>query len=204
MRARTALALLLMLIGPGCGKELVVGGEKHVDTRSTGDGTPEGSASMAPAFDRGPAAGLSLAAARAQGTITYQARVELLRANGGAVSLGAPTTATVKIDGSDTVAVIARDLAAGSYTGVRVTFTSVQANVTGGLVIGGTSLTGVVNVGSPAESIVVEQTVDLGSPSESVRLLIDLDASAWLPTVNPATRVVASSVFQGAVKIRRY
>ena len=204
MRARTALALLLVMVAPGCGKELVVGGQKHVDTRSTGDGTPEGSASGAPAFARAPAGGPSLAAARAQGTITFTAKVELLTAGGAAVTRVSPKTATVKIDGSDTVAVVAGDVAVASYTAVRVTFTSVQANVTGGLVIGGGSLTGVVNVGIPGESIVVERAVDLGSPSASVRLLIDLDASAWLPAANPATRVVASSVFQSAVKIRTY
>lgn len=203
MRARTALALLLVMVAPGCGKELVVGGEKHVDARSTGDGTPEGSASMAPAFNRTAADGPSLAAARAQGTIIYAARVELLTADGAAVALGPQTPATVKIDGSDTVTVVAGDVPVQSYTGVRVTFPSVNANVAGGLVIGGVSLTGNVTVGT-GEAVVVERAVDLGSPSASVRLLIDLDASAWLPAANPTTRVVASSVFQSAVKIRTY
>lgn len=203
MRARYALALLLVMAAPGCGKELVVGGQKHVDTRSTGDGTPEGSASMAPAFDRSPAGGPSLAAARAQGTITFNAKVELLRADGQAVALGSAQPATVKIDGSDTVTVVSGDVPAATYTAVRVTFSSVNANVTGGLVIGGVSLTGNVTVGT-GEAIVVERAVNLGSPEASVRLLIDLDASAWLSAANPATRVVASSVFQSAVKIRTY
>jgi hypothetical protein len=202
MRARHALALLLVMAAPGCGKELVVGGQKHVDARGTGDGTPEGSASMAPAFDRAPTAGPSLAAVKAQGTITFDAKVELLRDDGQAVGLGSAQTAAVKIDGSDTVTVVSGDVAAARYTAVRVTFTSVQANVTGGLVVGGVSLTGVVNV-APG-NVVVERAVDLGSPSASVRLLIDLDASAWLSAANPATRVVASSIFQSAVKIRTY
>jgi len=200
MRARYALALLLVMAAPGCGKELVVGGQKHVDARGTGDGTPEGNASMAPAFDRAPAAGPSLAAARAQGTITFTAKVELLTADGQAVALGSAQTATVKIDGTDTVTVVSGDVAAAHYTAVRVTFTSVQANVTGGLVIGGVSLTGLVSV-APG-NVVVERAVDLGSPEASVRLLIDLDASAWLSAA--IDRVVPSSVFQGAVKIRTY
>jgi hypothetical protein len=203
MRARCALAaLLLAMTTAGCGKELVVGGQKHVDAAGTGDGTPEGSASKAPAYAR--LAGPEAAALRAQGTITFTARVELITDAGHVEQLGPAKTATVKIDGSDSVHVASGDVPVGRYTAARVTFTGVQANVTGGLVIGGVSVTGLVSVGIPGESVVVERAVDLGSPGASARLLVELDASAWLSAANPATRVVASSTFQSAVKIRTY
>jgi hypothetical protein len=206
MRTRIALAaLLLAMTTAGCGKELVAGGQKHVDAAGTGDGTPEGSASKAPAYDLVPGGDSPLAAARAQGTVTFTAKVEVATAGGAYVPLSsAPATVVVKIDGSDSVHVAAGNVPAGSYTRVRVTFTGVQANVTGGLVIGGVGVTGLVSVGAAGESVIVERAVSLGSPSADVRLLIDLDASAWLGTANPVTKVVASSTFQGAVKIRTY
>jgi predicted small secreted protein len=205
MRTRLALAaLLLATVTAGCGKELVVGGQKHVDAAGTGDGTPEGSASKAPAYARLTGAEPSLA--RAQGTITFDARVELLTDDRQLAQLTpAPATVTVRIDGADSVHIAAGDVAAARYTAVRVTFTRVQANVTGGLVIGGVNVTGLVSVGlAPGESVVVERAVDLGSPGASARLLVDLDASAWLSAANPVTRVVAASTFQSAVKVRTY
>jgi len=204
MRASYALAaLLLAMTTAGCGKELVVGGQKHVDAAGTGDGTPEGSAYKAPAYAR--LTGPDAAAVRAQGTITFAARVEVLTAGGQSAQLSpSPAPVTVKIDGSDSVHIAAGDVPVGRYTAVRVTFTQVQANVTGGLVIGGVNVTGLVSVGIPGESVVVARAVDLGSPGVGARVLVDLDASAWLSTANPATRVVASSIFQSAVQIRTY
>lgn len=210
MRSRFALAALLLATSTaGCGKELVVGGQKHVESTGTGDGTPEGAASKAPAYARAPAdrAGLAAAVAgRAQGTLSFDARVEVGTSGGAFVPLSpAPATVTVKIDGSDSVHIAAGDVPVGSYTAARVTFTRVQANVTGGLVIGGTSVTGLVNVALlPGESVVVERAVSLGSPGASVWLLVDLDASAWLAAANPATRLVASATFRDAVKLRTY
>jgi hypothetical protein len=90
------------------------------------------------------------------------------------------------------------------YPVARVVFTRVTANVTGGLVIGGVGLTGQVDVGiAPGDSVVVEMPVDLGDPDDDATLLIDLDASAWLFTVNPVTRLVSATAFRNAVKLRR-
>lgn len=211
MRWRFArAALLLALATAGCGKELVVGGQKHVDASGTGDGTPEGSASrsLAPSYARlgdGPSSALAVAG-RAQGTITFDAKVEVATSTGAYEPLSPSlATVTVAIDGSDSVHIAAGDVPVGSYTRVRVTFTRVQANVTGGLVIGGGSVTGLISVALlPGESVVVERTVDLGSPGASARLLVDLDASAWLGAANPATRLVAAATFRDAVKLRAY
>jgi hypothetical protein len=208
--ARWAAAALLLAMGlGGCAKEVVVGGQKHVDTRATGDGTPEGGASgsRAPAYDASRSGALAAAVAgRAQGTLTFDARVSLVTSGGAVVALGSgPRTATVRIDGGDTVAVVAGDVPPARYTAVRVAFTRVQASVTGGLVIGGTGVTGLLNVAiAPGDSVVVERAVDLGAPQAGARLLIDLDASAWLSTANPATRVVAAATFRDAVKVRTY
>ncbi|HSU14204.1 hypothetical protein [Longimicrobium sp.] len=204
--ARWAAAALLLAMGlGGCAKEVVVGGQKHVDTRATGDGTPEGGASgsRAAAYDLAPALAV---AGRAEGTITFDAKVSLVTSTGSVVPLNSSlATAVVRIDGSDTVTVISGDVPAARYTAVRVAFTRVQANVTSGLVIGGTSVTGLINVSiTRGDSIVVERAVDLGAPEADVRLLIDLDASAWLSAANPATRLVAAAIFRDAVKVRTF
>lgn len=205
---RAGIAMLLALGLAGCGKELLVGGQKHVDARATGDGTPEGAAShsRAPAYAVAPADApvADHVAGRAQGTVTFAAKISLISDDGRVVELNpSPDMATVRIDGDDTVRVASRNVPERRYTAVRVAFTEARADVTGGLVVGGINVTGRVNV-AVGDSIVVQRAVDLGPPEADVRLLIDLDASAWLRTTNPATRIVAAAAFQQAVKIRTY
>ena len=202
-----AAALLLVMAMGGCGKEVLVGGQKHVDTSATGDGTPEGNASRVPAFALAPGDGPNAATAiagRAQGTIAFDARMSLVTPGGDVVPLG-PASTTVRIDGGDTIHLALLGVPAATYTAARITFTRVQANVTGGLVIGGTSVTGLLSVSIlPGDSIVVERAVDLGAPEADVHLLVDLDASAWLGAANPVTRLVAAATFRDAVKVRTY
>lgn len=200
-----ALAALgaALLVG-GCGKDLVVGGQRDVDTYATGDGTPEGGAAPAPALapslaraPGGPAA--THVAGRAQGTVAFDATVELVE--GGAREGAGSGTATVRIDGHDTVLVARGRVPEARYTAVRVTFTRVQASVASGLVIGGVNLTGLVTVAiAPGAGLVVERPI--GNLGDDDDLLIDLDASAWLSAANPATRLVPGAAFSGAVKVR--
>lgn len=203
MKTTRPLAALLagMMALAGCGRELVGGGQRDVDAVATGDGTSGGSPSMAPVFASAPA-GPSFQANGIGGTITFDARVSLVR-GGSADPLG-PGTATVLVNGRDTVTVVSGRVSRVEYPTARVVFTRVTANVTGGLVIGGATLTGQVTVGiAPGDSIVVERPVNLGDADDDATLLIDLDASAWLALANPVTRIVPSAAFQSAVKLRR-
>lgn len=201
------LALPLLLVAAAaCGKEVVVGGQKEVETYATGDGTPEGGAggSRAPALSLAPAGGPAAThvAGRVQGTISFDAAVEVVTASGGAAPAGSAQAEVVRTDGHDTT-FVARALVPGArYTTVRVTFTRVAANVTSGLVIGGITVTGALNVNVPAGGIVVERQVALGGPDDDVRVLVDLDASAWLSAA--VNRVVPADAFRNAVKIRTF
>jgi len=206
---RAGAALLMVMLGlSGCGKEVVVGGEKHVDTSATGDGTPEGNANPSKALRYALSPGgdpLAAVAGRAQGTIDFTARVSLVASTGQVVPMGGFVPVTVRIDGSDTVHLASANVPAARYTAVRVAFTQVRANVTSGLVIGSTNVTGQLTVVIPAgDSLVVERSVDLGAPSADVRLLVDLDASAWLSAADPVTRLIPAATFRDAVKVRTY
>jgi hypothetical protein len=203
-----ALALpLLLAAAAGCGKEVVVGGQrdKEAEVYATGDGTQEDSASVSRApllssLAGGPAE--THIAGRVQGTISFDALVEVVTSSGQAATVGIAQSVVVRSDGHDTVLVARADLLEAQYTTVRVTFTRVTANVASGLVIGGVSITGQVNVQVPASGIVVERQVPLGGPEEDVQVLIDLDASAWLFSV--MDRIVPAATFQQAVKIRTF
>ena len=203
MRTKTTLAALLagMMAAAGCGRELVGGGHRDVDARATGDGTTGGSASLAPRYAVAPGEGAVFQVNGISGTITFDARVYLVR-NAEPLPLNGPATATVRADGRDTVTVASDRVRAVEYPVARVVFTRVTANVTSGLAIGGVSITGQVSV-AIADSLVVERPVDLGDADDDATLLIDLDASAWLQAANPVTRIVPAAAFQSAVKLRR-
>lgn len=203
MRAKLSAAALLaatMMMG-GCSGELVGGGQRDVDAQATGDGTANGSPSLAPRYSVAEGSGPAFQANGISGTITFDATVTLKR-GGSAELIGRGESKVVSVNGRDTVQVAAASVARVTYPTARVTFTRVQANVTSGLSIGGVSLTGQVNV-AIADSVVVEMPVDLGDADDDATLLIDLDASAWLAAANPVTRIVPAAAFQNAVKLRR-
>lgn len=206
MRTMTgAAALLFGLAAAGCNGELVGGGVRDVDAVATGDGGQGGSASMAmaPRMSLQPGGTVAFQSAGLSGTVTFTARVELVRGESAVALNPAPASASVRVDGGDTVHVASRRVPERRYGVARVTFTSVTANVSGGLRIGGVSLTGRVDVGIPVgDSVVVEMPVDLGGSDDDATLLIDLDASSWLAAANPATRIVPASAFRSAVRLR--
>jgi hypothetical protein len=208
-RMLKVLALPLLLMGAAaCGKEVVVGGvrDKDVEVYATGDGTQEDSAgaSHAPVLSPAPAGGPAAThiGGRVQGTISFDALVEVVTASGEAVRVGNAQSVVVRSDGHDTVLVARAKVLEREYTTVRVTFTRVTANVASGLTIGGISITGQVSVEVPQQGIVVERQVPLGGPEEDVQVLIDLDASDWLFAT--LDRVVPATAFQQAVKIRTF
>lgn len=202
MRSLTALLAGMTMLS-GCGRELVGGGARDVDARATGDGTAGGSPSLAPSRAVAPGGGPVFQTNGVSGTITFDARVSLVRGST-ATPLNGTATSTVSANGHDTVLVVSGRVDEVEYPVARVVFTRVTANVTGGLVIGGVGLTGQVDVGiAPGDSVVVEMPVDLGDPDDDATLLIDLDASAWLFAANPVTRIVSATAFRNAVKLRR-
>jgi hypothetical protein len=198
----TALPLLAaVLTAAGCGKELVVGGERDVEVTGTGGGAQPDRASVATnaAGARGSREALPLTG----GTVAFTARAQLLNATGAAFPPGAPTgSATVRVDGADTVRVVAFRTSAGqTYRTVRLTFTAVEAQVTG-LVVGGVEVTGTVSVAIPPGGLVVERSVLVQPGREPLSLLVELNAAAWLSAADAGTRIVPAAAFRDAVEVR--
>ncbi|HEX2095011.1 MAG TPA: hypothetical protein VHG28_21610, partial [Longimicrobiaceae bacterium] len=133
---RVTTALLLALLAAGCGREVVVGGQKEVETKAVGDGTPEGSAALVP--DVGGRLSAS-AAAVPRGTLTFVSTISLVAEDGRVFPLtDAPQTTRVRIEGTDQATVSVKRVPAElRYTRARVVFRQVSGDVTAGLLVGG-------------------------------------------------------------------
>ena len=202
MRTILCAALLAAITTTmGCSGELVGGGARDVDAYATGDGTGSGgAASLAPRYAVSPGGGAAFQASGITGTVTFDGKVSLVR-SGSVEPVVNGATATVSVDGSDTVRLGGSQLPEGAFPTARVVFTRVTANVASGLVVGGVTLTGRVDV-AIADSVVVEVPVNVPAGDGDVDLLVDLDASVWLATASPVTRTVTAAAFRGAVKVR--
>lgn len=147
----------------------------------------------------------SQALSGAEGTVEFRARV-LVRSSTGAwinVTNGA-VQETVDASGRGGAQVVATTgLAAGSYNRVRVEFERVQANVQGGVWIGTGLLTGTVRVDLQGdERVVVEREVSVAAGAgATTRLLVDLNADAWLGQASAQTRTVSEAAFASAVVV---
>jgi hypothetical protein len=197
-RALIPLLALLALAG-GCGKDLVAGGYTAVGAVATDDAQGEGASAARLSRSDAGAAG----AAAPQGTLEVQVAVALIDSRGDAwpVTTGS-STARLRIAASDSVVLGESRLESGSYTRVRLTFTRVRAEVTGGLSIGGVSLLGTVEVAIGAEPLVVELPLPLTLAGEPRTLVVDLNSPTWLAAASPLSRQVPAAAFRGAVEVR--
>lgn len=183
----------------GCG-ELTSGGAGEVevyavaDESGTGDGTAPSAAASAPA-----------AARAAEGQLAVQLQL-FLRADsdGRWVELSdGVRDVTLELGGGGERRVAVRFLASGFYSGFRVVFHGVQAFVTGGVTVEGLPFTGTATVDLGSGTLTVEREVLVAIEDEaSIDLVLDLNADLWLPTVSPATRLVAAAALESAVAVR--
>jgi hypothetical protein len=180
------VAAMIALTAAGCG-DIVTGGTDHGEVRvlAIGDG---GTQSAGP-----------------RGSLTFVAGVALVGTNGVETPLAAtPTTRTVRIEGTDQASIVVSRVPVGSYSNVRITFSSVTADVEGGLVVGGIPLLGRVDVdiGAGSAAVVelpVQVEVDPRFPSS---LVIDLRSAAWLGSTDLISRRVPRAAFTSAVRAR--
>jgi len=208
---KTLVFLLLLGALPACG-ELTSGGFGETEVYATADDDPESDAlarSSAPRLQGAapPAPGANSAAVLAlEGSLETRLQV-FLRTDASASWVeitDGPVDLTLDLDGEPDESAGENQVSAGSYSHVRVVFHRVEALVTGGLVVEGVPITGEVGVelGSGG-TLTVERDVDVEVVADgSLELLVDLNASVWLPAASLVTRTVAGAVFQGAVHVR--
>jgi hypothetical protein len=204
---RTLLPLLvlpLLIWVGGCGGNLTSGGLSDVEVFVSGN-DPE--ASSAPGRLPLPAVGMVAQQAGPpviSGTVTATLRVEMLRGDRQWVEVtDGPQTVTVGLSGAGPSLLAARPLEAGRYIGVRTTFLRVEANVEGGLVVDGASVTGPIPVELPAAGLRVEEGLFLElEERDPARLMVALNSQLWLRLVITPIRRVPQTVFRQAVRVR--
>ncbi|HEX8272177.1 MAG TPA: hypothetical protein VF615_05965 [Longimicrobiaceae bacterium] len=199
MTRPTRLALVLALLATaGCGREVVGGGQKEVETVAVGDATPDGSASRAARASASPVPGAASGTAVPLGTLAFTAAASLVAEDGGVVPVtGGPRQVAVRLDGADRATVARQSVPDVSYVRARVVFTRVAADVTGGVL----GVAGAVRVNIPAgDSVVVERAVAIPAGSARAVLVVDLDASRWL--VGAVGGLVSPGTFAAAVRLR--
>lgn len=207
---RFMAAAVLVLSAAGCGQELLAGGMRSGEASAvvTDDPRASGSASAheTPTSRAMLTSGSRLSAIQtaAEGSILVEGAVELESAGGQMILLGGgPGTASVQISSAATSALGTSQVEVGRYTTARVTFTRVEADVSGGLVVGlGVQVKGKVRVLLP-EPLVVEAPIELLVREDGEHIVvIDLNSEVWLAAVDPLLLTVPAQVFAAAVTVR--
>lgn len=201
MRIETKFAAAVLALGlAGCGEGTTgPGGDASMQVAARGD-TP-GSASRAD----GGAAAYSQALGAAEGTVDFRARVYVRTDAGAWLELTQQAAQrTVDAAGRTEAELVSRArVEATHYDRVRVVFEDVDADVRGGISIGTGLLTGAVTVDLRGDQqVVVERSVDVDvSAGGSARLLVDLNADAWLNQASAQSRTVSETAFESAVRV---
>jgi hypothetical protein len=201
-----ATCLILLLVLPGCGQELMAGGYNgQVEATVVDDGSP----AAAPSANRVVEGRRSTAlpqfpGSEIQGTVEVDATVTLIDALGGRRDLAqvAPRVA-VRIASSDSASLARDSLLVGAYDRVLITFTRVEVEVVSGLqLLGGLQITGRVRVPLDGAPLTVEAAIPLVVRRDRKhQLIIDLNAADWLVHAS-AAGVVPAATFASHVRVR--
>lgn len=217
-------AVLLALLPAGCGVEMTSGGQRTGEVRTvvTSDdpATSTSPASMAPSAKNDGSSAAGAAAARPtgpdggtsptdasalliRGSLDFLAAVTLVTEAGEEVqATDGYQSGVFRIEGTDSALIGVERVRVGTYTRARVTFRRMTADVEGGLLIGGIPFLGRVTVAIGTEPVVIDAPIRLTVEENAEhRLVVDLNAAAWLPGLNRLGEVTASA-FGSAVDVR--
>jgi hypothetical protein len=205
-----AFTLLLSALLGACG-ELTSGGVGEVEVWATAD-DPQGS----PSASAPPTSSAVVPAAQAREDAEETAAAEgqliaQLRAYIRADLTGewieiteGVRDITLDLNGSSERRAGVRFLDSGRYSGFRVVFQRVEATVTSGLIVGGVPILGPVRVDLGSQgTVTVERGLVLEvDASADQDIVLDLNASTWLPLLSLSTRTVSATSFASAVGVR--
>ena len=199
----TLLLAAIVAASAGCSKELTAGGQTSEVTTTMSDGEPGSTSQRMPAGPGQLHFALLPAAGGPQGTVHAALQVALVTASGAVDPIAASSAASVGIGSSIGTMIGLDSVATGSYTIARVTFSSVTADVTGGLLgVGGIPVVGSIAV-ELTEPVTLDFPIALSvQPFSEHQIVVDLNASTWLAAVNPATLKVPAAAFRAALAVR--
>ena len=211
-RTTGAVALGLLFAAGACGNLTpggVIVGEATVAV--TGDVPPPIPApQMALAMAEGPVAPIAAAspdevdeADEAEGQVRVKFLASLISESGSETRLGEnEIEVQVDLQGADEPDVITQLVPAVRFTELRLVFTEIKVEVASGLVINGQPVVGEVHVELQDLSLLVTRPIDLDvRGGQQVRVLVDLNAPAWLLAVDPVTLGIDETVFAGLVNV---
>jgi len=211
-RARPLTALLLSAALGGCGNVTAGGVTGEAEVYMSGDAERGGTSTAAilsspkgggPSAPGASTAGV-IVGAGLEGDVQVTASLYLRRAGAPLIDLTPAGAVTVTLDpgGAQEPLVADEVVPGGSYQGIRIIFTDVVAEVTGGLEIGGVPFTGAVRVDLAGDGLVVDRTLAITvGDDQPVALLVDLGSDVWLNLLNPLSRTVAAADFANAVEV---
>lgn len=194
-RGATSLVLLLTaaLASGGCGNLTAGGARGEVSAAVSGDASEPAQQASAPT------------AAVIEGYVDATMRVYLENDAGDRFPVvGSDTRAVVDVQGDTEVEMRGVELEVGSYPRARIVFTDVHAVIESGLVLGGATLEGRIDVGDESvDSIVVEHDVGIQLEENAEhQLLVDLNSPSWLVQADPVLEIVAADDFASAVDVQ--
>lgn len=194
--AKMALAVLA-LGGAACEGATGAEGDARVEVAVRGDDAP-------PSQSAAPAEGASFSHTGAQGTIDFRARVYVQTGTGAWVAVTEAAQGSVDASGHGAAQTVTRArVRADSYTRVRVVFERVDARLSGNLQLSTGILNGTVSVQAQSgNQVVVERDLAISAGAgATTRLLVNLNADAWLTRADAQTRTVSEAAFRSAVVV---
>lgn len=198
---KVAVVAALALMSAACGN-LTAGGVGEASVSMSGDASEDG-ASPQMAIMSGPAATDHLDD-DPEGEVEADLSVFLVAADGELVPItDGEVRVRVDLQGVEQPEIGTQMVGATTYTGLRIVFTEIEAEVDAGLIIGGVPVTGPIDV--EIEGVLtIDRPIEVEiADGERVELLIDLNADSWLQAVDPVTLTVDAQVFADLVSVRR-
>jgi hypothetical protein len=138
-----------------------------------------------------------------EGEVEIDVRLVLVADDGSSVALGRDDI-RIKLDlqGVDEAEAVNDLVPAARYTELRISFTHIQVEVEGGLVVDGQPITGELHVELEDPELLVSRPLDIEAVEGTrVELLVDLNAPDWVRAVDPATRTIDAMVFAGLIDV---
>jgi hypothetical protein len=205
MMKRMGMAVLVaMAAGLGaCESATGLEGGAAVEVAAHGDASGEAGSAAA---SEGGSGSQQSSSSRAEGTVDFRARVWVRTSSNAWVELTQGAAKHAQVDASGRQGAKTFHTArteAQSYNRVRIEFEEVKANVTGGVMIGTSLLSGEVRVdASSSNRAVVERSIQMDTRSTSgTTLVIDLNAREWLSRANAQSRTASRAEFESAVRV---